>query len=96
MKIYIEKLALLARIELKPREKSELKKEFDDILGYISKLKEVDTSMISDQEAGKTTELENAMREDGNPYPAGKFSEDLLKEAPSVEKGFIKVKHVLE
>lgn len=103
MKIDIEKLALLARIELNPREKSELQKEFDGILGYISKLKEVDTNGVSDEEAGKTAELENVMREDKNPHKEGEFLKDLLKEAlpagrqaPEVEKGYVKVKHILK
>ncbi len=96
MKVDIEKLALLARIKLAPEEKNKLQKEFEGILGYISKLKEVDTDKISDQEAGKTTELENVMRKDKDSYKPEEFSENLLKEAPVVEKGYIKVKHVLE
>lgn len=96
VKVDIEKLALLARIELNPREKSELQKEFDGILGYISKLKEVDTNGIGDKENGKTAELENVMREDKNPYKAGEFSEYLLRQAPEVEKDYVKVKHILE
>ena len=44
----------------------------------------------------ETTNLENVMREDENGYEAGQFSEKLLKEAPSVEKGYVRVKHILE
>lgn len=98
----IERLALLARVKLKSQEKSKLQKEFEDILDYISKLKEADISRIGDKEIGKTTELENITRDDENPHEAGKFSEDLLKEglpagrqAPSVENGYVKVKHIL-
>lgn len=95
MEVDIEKLALLARIKLTPKEKNKLQKEFEDILDYISKLKETDISKIDDKEIGKTTELENIMRNDENPHEAGEFSEDLLKEAPSVENGYVKVKHIL-
>ncbi|MBU2109435.1 Asp-tRNA(Asn)/Glu-tRNA(Gln) amidotransferase subunit GatC [Patescibacteria group bacterium] len=84
VKIDIEKLALLARIKLTPKEKERLQKEFEDILNYISKLKEVDVSEISDEEAGRTTDLKNVMREDENSHKPAEF------------KGYIKVKHILE
>jgi aspartyl-tRNA(Asn)/glutamyl-tRNA(Gln) amidotransferase subunit C len=92
----IEKLALLARIKLTPTEKEKLKKEFRAILNYISELKKADIRNVTDNEASKTTNLENIMREDENGYEPGKFSEKLLKEVPLVEKGYIKVKHILE
>lgn len=94
--IDIKKLALLARIKLTPLEKTKLQKEFKKILDYISKLKEVDIKGVIDKEAGKTVNLKNVVREDSDGYEAGKFSEKLLKEVPSVEKGYVKVKHILE
>ncbi len=95
-KIDIEKLALLARIKLAPKEKEKLQKEFEEILNYVSKLKEIDIEGIGDKEASETINLENVMRDDENFHKAGEFSEDLLKEVPLVEKGCIKVKHILE
>jgi len=92
----IEKLALLARIKLTPLEKEKLQKEFKKILDYISELKKADIRNVTNNEASKTTNLENVMREDENGYEAGQFSEKLLKEAPSVEKGYVRVKHILE
>lgn len=94
--IDIDKIALLARIKLNPNEKEKLQKEFEAILGYISKLNEVDVSGIDDIEASKTIDLENIMREDVNPHESGIFSDDLMKEVPVVENGFVKVKHILE
>ncbi len=96
MKLDVKKLALLARIKLTPLEKTKLQKEFKKILDYISKLKEVDIRGVTDKEAGETVDLKNVMREDNDGYEAGKFSEQLLKEVPSVEKGYVKVKHILE
>jgi aspartyl-tRNA(Asn)/glutamyl-tRNA(Gln) amidotransferase subunit C len=92
----IEKLAFLARIKLTPLEKEKLQKEFKKILDYISKLKKIDIRNIANNEVSKTTNLENVMREDEDGYEAGEFSEKLLKEVPSVEKGYVKVKHILE
>lgn len=94
--IDIEKLALLVRIRLTPAEKEKLEKEFKGILDYVSQLKKVDIRNVTDNEASKTTNLENIIREDENGYEPGKFSEKLLKEVPSVEKGYVKVKHILE
>jgi len=92
----IEKLALLARIKLTLTEKEKIQKEFKKILDYFSKLKKADVRGMTDKEAGKTVDLKNVVREDSDGYEAGKFSEQLLKEVPSVEKGYVKVKHILE
>ncbi|MFH0936667.1 MAG: Asp-tRNA(Asn)/Glu-tRNA(Gln) amidotransferase subunit GatC [Candidatus Daviesbacteria bacterium] len=90
MKIDIEKLALLARIKLTPQEKEKLQKEFEAILDYISQLKEVDISKIDEKESGKTTELENVMREDESScLPVGGH-------VPEKENNYIKVKHILK
>lgn len=59
-------------------------------------MKKVDIRNVANNEASKTTNLENVMREDEDGYEAGEFSEKLLKEVPSVEKGYVKVKHILE
>jgi aspartyl-tRNA(Asn)/glutamyl-tRNA(Gln) amidotransferase subunit C len=91
----VEKLALLARIKLTSQEEKKLQKEFEAILNYVSILKKNDVTGIGDQEAGRTTELENITREDTNGNKQGEFSDDLLKSAPSVEDGYIKVKHIL-
>ena len=96
MKLDIEKLALLARIKLASKEKEKLQKEFEAILDYVSKLKEIDIEGIGDKEASETINLENVMRDDENFHKAGEFSEDLLKEMPRAEKGYAKVKHILE
>ena len=96
MKLDVEKLALLARIKLSPQEKEKIQKEFKKILDYFSKLKKADVRGMTDKEAGKTVDLKNVVREDSDGYEAGKFSEQLLKEVPSVEKGYVKVKHILE
>ncbi|NOY35925.1 MAG: Asp-tRNA(Asn)/Glu-tRNA(Gln) amidotransferase subunit GatC [bacterium] len=91
----IEKLALLARIKLESEEKEKLQKEFGEILDYISELKEADVSGV-EEETGNAAGIENVLREDDESHEAGEFSEDLLKNAPEVENGYIKVKHILK
>lgn len=82
-KVDIDKLALLARIKLSEKEKEKLQKEFGEILEYVSKLKEVDVSGISEAEAGKIMDLENVTREDESAHK------------PMMKSGYVKVKHIL-
>jgi aspartyl/glutamyl-tRNA(Asn/Gln) amidotransferase C subunit len=106
MQINIKKLALLARIKLSEEEKKELQKDFGAILSYVDKLQEIEVlsgttpttaegvaplSSISKNITG----LENVVREDEGAHDAGKFSKDLLDNAPATEKGFVKVKKIL-
>lgn len=96
MKFDIEKLALLARIKLNPQEKMKFQKEFEEILGYVSKLKEVNDQPLAERIVNYESEIKNVMREDRDCHQSGEFSEDLLREAPVVENEYIKVKHILE
>ncbi|MEK7614601.1 MAG: Asp-tRNA(Asn)/Glu-tRNA(Gln) amidotransferase subunit GatC [Patescibacteria group bacterium] len=88
----IEKLASLSRLELKDEEKDGFLKDFDSILGYVSEIDGV-VAELPEKEAGK---LRNVMRADGPEHESGVFSDDLLKNAPTVQDGFIKVKQVFE
>jgi aspartyl-tRNA(Asn)/glutamyl-tRNA(Gln) amidotransferase subunit C len=96
MEVDINKLALLARINLTEAEKLKFKEEFGAILGYIGHLEEADTSGIDDPRAGRATIEENVMRVDDSDdfNKTGEQSEVLLKEAPSTSGGFVKVKNV--
>lgn len=95
MEIDIDRLALLARIKLDAKEKDKLKQEFEGILGFIAQLSEVDTSSIDSPKAGRATEEENVVREDGDDFnEPGEQTEVLLNEAPLKHKGFVKVKNV--
>ena len=93
--IDIKQLSKLARIKLGDGEKKKLQKEFEAILGYVSKLKEADlTSLEQDKETEKT--IINMTREDVEAHERGKFSKELLEKAPLTEKGYVKVKHVFD
>lgn len=91
----IEKLALLARIKLTSTEKEKLQKEFGDILEYVSQLKQVDVRSAKEERA-TVLDLRDVMRDDNKANEPGRFSEVLLKEAPMVERGYVKVKHIFE
>jgi len=94
--IDIDSLAQLARIKIDSGEKAELQNEFEAILNYVSQLEKVDTSEITNDDLGNIVDLKNITREDDeNSHESDEFTEILLKEVPSVENRYIKVKDIL-
>jgi aspartyl-tRNA(Asn)/glutamyl-tRNA(Gln) amidotransferase subunit C len=90
----VEHIAELARIKLTEKEKNKMTKELGAILGYIDKLKEVDTEGI--EPIANITGLENVFRKD-EPAGAGQVEpENLLKEVPARKDNYVKVKEVFE
>jgi len=87
----IEKLALLARIELSEEEKQKMVKEMDSILVFIDQIQKADVN-ITEREAG---DIRNIMREDGEPHAGGKYTKDILAEAPKVRGNYVEVKKIL-
>jgi len=88
----IEKLAKLARIELTTEEKENLLKEVDPILGYVTQLKEVVSSVGETKKAG---ELRNVTREDTNPNETESNTEILVADMPESQGNYLKVKKIL-
>ncbi len=87
----IEKLAGLARIELKEDEKAKLAKEIDGILGYIDQIKTAGSKDIV-----RTKEpVRNAFRDDTNPHESGANTEAIVAEFPRKEGNYLKVKKIL-
>lgn len=87
----IEKLAELSRIEMSDEEKVKILGEMGSILGFIDQIQGADIS-ITEREAG---EVRNVMREDGEPHESGKYTEDILREAPKTREGYVEVKKIL-
>ena len=86
----IEKLAELAKIDIKQDEIESFKKDFESILGYINQIESVD---VSDVQIDLMTK--NIARADEVKNNPGGFSEILLDSAPNTENGFVKVKKIL-
>ncbi len=88
----IENLAKLARVGLTEEEKVALSSDMNAILEYVKQLNEVDTSKL--EPTSQVTGLKNITRKDE--IKKSELSrEELLKNAPDTEDGFIKVKAVL-
>lgn len=92
MKIQIEKIAELARLNLKPEEKAKLEKELEAILGYVKNLESLDTKNV--EPTSHVLNLENVFREDE--VKPSKVCDDVLKHAPSAEGKFFKVPKVVD
>ncbi len=106
----VEHLAGLARISISNSEKELLRHDLDEILAYVSQVKDVVADMVvpavGECHEGtscflihdvhkKTKSLRNVMRPDENPHEAGIFTEALLSAAPAREGNRLLVKKIL-
>jgi len=90
----IEKIANLARIKLTEKEKEKMASELASTLGYIDKLKEVNTDNVEINENPHHSLL-NVLRADGiYSHKSAENTERLLSQAPEIEGGFVKVKNI--
>lgn len=92
MEFQIEKVAELARLSLKPEEKKKLEKDLASILGYVEKLKTVETKDVPP--TSHVLDLENVFRADAV-KPAA-VRDEALRHAPSRDGNFFKVPKIVE
>lgn len=88
----VEHIAKLARLEFTDVEKVKLVEQLNEILSYMEKLNEVDTSNV--EPLSHVIELRNVFRED-TVRPSSP-REDILKNAPDRTEEFFKVPKVLD
>ena len=88
----VEHVARLARVELNEEEKTLFAGQMDAILGYVEKLKELDTDGILP--TSHAVPMENAFREDRAEPSIG--IEKALANAPDRVESFYRVPTVIE
>jgi aspartyl-tRNA(Asn)/glutamyl-tRNA(Gln) amidotransferase subunit C len=88
----VQQIAMLARLRLTPEEEERLTEQLDNILRYMGKLNQLDTSGI--EPFGHTVEVINPMREDIVTNQAN--AEALLANAPAKENTFLQVPKIIE
>jgi aspartyl-tRNA(Asn)/glutamyl-tRNA(Gln) amidotransferase subunit C len=88
----VEYVARLARLELAADEKELFAGQMSAILGYVEKLKELDTDGITP--TSHAVPMENAFREDVEGMPIG--LEKALCNAPQRSGSFFNVPKVIE
>ena len=88
----VEEVGLLARIELTEDEKELFGQQLSNILSYIEKLKELDTSQV--EPTTHVLPLHNVFRED-KVLPS-LSPEQALANAPEAMDGFYRVPKIIE
>lgn len=88
----IVKLARLARLHLSQDEVVQYQKELSSILGYVEQLDSVDVSGVDP--TYQVTGLTNVMRSD-ELIDYGVSQADLLKNVPTKEGAYIKVRRMI-
>ena len=88
----VDKLANLARLEFNPQEKEEIKNDLEQMIGFIDKLNELDTTGV--EPLLHMSENINILRED---EVSGTISrEDAFRNAPLHDEQFFKVPKVIK
>ena len=88
----IDKLANLARLEFNAKEKEEIKNDLEQMIGFIDKLNELDTTGV--EPLLHMSENINVLREDEVTGTLGR--KDALKNAPLHDDQFFKVPKVIK
>ena len=91
VKIDVQALARLSRIDVPQEQLERLEKELPNILAFVRTVQEADISNAPTD----STSLHNVMRKDENPHESGKYTERLLAAAPARVGNRIAVKQVL-
>lgn len=79
----IEYISILAKLELSEEEKEEARKDMEQMLSYVDKLKELDTEGI--EPLSHIFPINNVFREDV--VTNGNQSEEMLSNAPKQKNG---------
>lgn len=91
----IEKVALLAHLEITPEERRAFTPQIADIVAYVEQLNELDTSRVEPATGGLTPEGEEteAAREDATRPSLGQ--QLALEQAPDPASGHFRVPRIL-
>lgn len=91
----IRKVAKLAHLEISEEEARRYEPQMNDIVAYVEKLNELDTSDVEPAIGGLTPEGE-ATHADRNDVPTASLTqEEALDQAPSAVEGHFRVPKVL-
>ena len=88
----VRHVALLARLELSSAEEESMRADMDEMLAYVDKLNELDTSNVPP--TAQVGEVGTPMRDDEVTNPSA--AEEMLANAPSRERNYFKVPKIIE
>lgn len=87
----VKHLAELARLHMDEIETEQIASDLGAIISYVEEVKKISGKA----EANIGVPVKNVMRPDSNPNETGKFTDKVLRSAPSTEGSYIKVKKIL-
>lgn len=88
----VERVALLGRLELNDAEMEQFSSQLSEIVGYIEKINELDTSTV--EPLAHCLPLHNVLRDDV-PQPS-LTNEQAIANAPDQTDGYFKVPKILD
>lgn len=88
----LQEIAALARLRLEETEVDSMLEDFNKIVNYVDKIKELDTSSIREEDI--YLNHENSVRPDKIQNSFGR--DEIAKIAPQYEDGFVIVPRVIE
>ncbi len=88
----VQRVALLARLDLSDAETDELAAHFDKVLAYMDKLNELNTDGV--EPLAHAVEMETPLRDDQVTSQAN--ADTLLQNAPQRQADFLKVPKIIE
>ncbi len=88
----VEHIAKLAKLEFTDEEKSKFTEQFNEILAFMEKLNELDTSNV--EPLSHVIDLQNVFRKDS--VKTSLPTEEALKNAPAKTEQFFKVPKVID
>jgi aspartyl-tRNA(Asn)/glutamyl-tRNA(Gln) amidotransferase subunit C len=88
----VKHVARLAHLELSDTERERLRADMDQMLGYVDKLNELDTSNVPP--TAQVGEAGTPMRSDEVTNPPAQ--EAMLANAPASERGYFKVPKIID
>jgi aspartyl-tRNA(Asn)/glutamyl-tRNA(Gln) amidotransferase subunit C len=87
----VEKVAALAKLEFSEEEKAKIARQLDKIVGYVEKLRELDTDDVPP--TSHVINLVNVLRDDKvEPWLT---QEEALRNAPARKRGYFSVPKVI-
>jgi aspartyl-tRNA(Asn)/glutamyl-tRNA(Gln) amidotransferase subunit C len=90
----VQRIAVLARLELSGKELEKYQKELSSILDYIEKLGEVSVEGV--EPTSHPGGLKNVFREDVEKRKDEEAAKKMIDSAPGEKDGYVKVKSILK
>ncbi len=88
----VKRLAALARIDIPEQKLATFAAEFESVLAYVGKLDEL---TLPAENAETYPTRRNVLREDGEPTPAGTYTEAIAAQFPERDGNYLSVKQII-